>query len=640
MADGMTGFEAVRSIVRYLFLYGDSSAKDMANSDMVDSKLTAFKGKLNDIEASLGSRFYERTTIPNRKQDKVGYRLIYDELLCSPDFLTSLFDHHVIDVNDIITYFTFLQLFYDECPKDEDFFHYITNEDFKYFTVEEMLDFFSPKGLNEGSFRGASITADIATIGSKSMNSPYAPSYKDDKLTHYKKSFKSDRLSNIKNKDLINFTYSRGVNALAALSESGDIDIFDFTKLFDDSDSDSPQSRQAVNLAKANAYLTDILGNSNQLLKLSRRCLWPLEENGIIQALDHIRSDTEVDNTAKPKYSKRNPDNSIEYRFRNDIFRYLSKSEAGLKKLLSMVHFFYNNSALSLPGFQLENTLKKYLVYRGYADYDCFSNFDYGVPFSFHGNSVHTIIDNDIMWTLLSARDSLMPVTFTYRPGNTSKRSTTVFPMMIMCEKVYGRQYLFAYVYHERNYQAFRLDWISDVRNADSQQCPLRFLMKTMSAVMSDPSVEGITIDRGRLADIAPDTITLKKIKDGLPGVEKETLSALIERTYKHAVRYAWNINLSQKPKPQQILIHFRFPCPELKNIYRTKVIRTGRHGTITDINDLCFDFNVELYDSSEIIPWIRSFGAYVYVDRNVNTQLHDKIKNQVKEAMQAYESI
>lgn len=62
--------------------------------------------------------------------------------------------------------------------------------------------------------------------------------------------------------------------------------------------------------------------------------------------------------------------------------------------------------------------------------------------------------------------------------------------------------------------------------------------------------------------------------------------------------------------------------------------------GTITKLENGQIDFTVEVQDECELIPWIRSFGAYAVVDSETNPFLAQKLKFDWKEALKQYETI
>ena len=108
-------------------------------------------------------------------------------------------------------------------------------------------------------------------------------------------------------------------------------------------------------------------------------------------------------------------------------------------------------------------------------------------------------------------------------------------------------------------------------------------------------------------------------------------------QTYKEQTKNIWNVALNDTTSI--VTIHFSFPTENYKK-WSNYLISTKRHGTITKLENGQIDFTVEVQDECELIPWIRSFGAYAIVDSETNPFLAQKLKFDWKEALKQYETI
>ena len=116
-----------------------------------------------------------------------------------------------------------------------------------------------------------------------------------------------------------------------------------------------------------------------------------------------------------------------------------------------------------------------------------------------------------------------------------------------------------------------------------------------------------------------------------------DILDSLYTQTYKEQTKNIWNVALNDTTSI--VTIHFSFPTENYKK-WSNYLISTKRHGTITKLENGQIDFTVEVQDECELIPWIRSFGAYAVVDSETNPFLAQKLKFDWKEALKQYETI
>lgn len=300
--------------------------------------------------------------------------------------------------------------------------------------------------------------------------------------------------------------------------------------------------------------------------------------------------------TKTSKEKVKNKDNEYFYRLSDDIFSICDEDPDTLNNLMDMIRFFYNQSDIAVPGWQLANTLHSYMYFKGLVE-----DFDYIEEpiFQFCDSNALSVIDNDVFWTLLDYIYTKQPITFEYSVGEV--KNPEVFPIKIVCERQYGRQYLFAYNYRDKKYYIYRLDRISKIDSLN----------------MSDNDKLNFKQDISTPSDI----------------------DEFLSESYKKAFKNAWNIDISNYEAPQSILIHFKDSKARIFHLLQT-IKNINREGEIQNETETSFDYLTIVPNTIEIIPWIRSFGSSATVDKEHNPDLYEKLKNNLTEMINRYEPI
>ena len=174
--------------------------------------------------------------------------------------------------------------------------------------------------------------------------------------------------------------------------------------------------------------------------------------------------------------------------------------------------------------------------------------------FSFKHHYILYALDSDIMCSLLTAIHESREATIKLF----SRRKKTVLEHSIVPLKIYistqdGRSYVLASEQPEGQYNMYRIDNIRSVsigKNAD---------------------------DIGALIE-------------GCAGFE----------------RYLWNTSNSKKGSTERLSMVLRIEQGDEHIIRRLK--REGRHGIVTDEGEGRWRYETEVYDPSEMLPWIRTF--------------------------------
>lgn len=176
--------------------------------------------------------------------------------------------------------------------------------------------------------------------------------------------------------------------------------------------------------------------------------------------------------------------------------------------------------------------------------------------FSFrHLFTSHTL-DDEILLKLLDAIQEKRMVQFeTCSSRSPNQFRQTTLPLKVAINVKHGRRYLLAYNRRRKSFVSFRLDYIKNV-----------------------------------------------KALEGSPDFEKR-LDELQSR-----LAYTWGVFLGQQ-KQRLEQLEMILSIDEITEDYvLTRLKREGKHGTVEKLADNTFAFRIEVTDTQEIVPWLRTF--------------------------------
>lgn len=179
-------------------------------------------------------------------------------------------------------------------------------------------------------------------------------------------------------------------------------------------------------------------------------------------------------------------------------------------------------------------------------------------PFTFKHHYITATLDAEMLALALKAMQEKRVITLTYRAKKrTEGGKLRVAPLKIYESAQDGRQYLIGYDFSTDAYRVMRLDKISGVKI--EEQTP-RF--DELKAEFNEISKKcwGVTINRGRYKQNKTETVS-----------------------------FTVRVN-----RGEEYIID--------------RLNREKRCGTVTKIDDNTYRFFAEVYDASEMIPWIRTF--------------------------------
>lgn len=253
------------------------------------------------------------------------------------------------------------------------------------------------------------------------------------------------------------------------------------------------------------------------------------------------------------------------YQLRNDWISELTADE--LLDLYDFVDIMANTQLPSVQGYLLRDSLKKQLLRDGFRDdHDGLE----AALYKYHFYS--RILDEAHLFSLLQAIEERRRVSFLYftpkRETSYASRNTnplyerdnmgkqvSLLPLKIVYDHQYGRWYLLGFS-RGLNVQKFRMEGITQLA----------------------------------VADVVPKDEYSEKLE-------------LLERRVKHS----WLIDTGRK-----VLIRLKFynPGPSIPNFVKDRVRHQGQWGTITEEQEEAFIYEIKVNGTTEIKPWIRSFGS------------------------------
>lgn len=270
--------------------------------------------------------------------------------------------------------------------------------------------------------------------------------------------------------------------------------------------------------------------------------------------------------------------NSFSYQTPPDFFAVFDKTE-----LISLYHalFFYAATALiSSPGYYLQNTLKKYLWHK----------FQYVVDtdlkiFSFKHLNLSRILDDAIVAELLQniIKKTAVKLTIT---SNGSSENLVCYPLKLVTEYLYSRQYLLYFLISSQEIAVVRIDDIEEVRSTTSE----------------------------------------------IPFPSEQLLANWFAKS--------WCSSFDNNKK-QLITVEIDFYFSEISQVHiLNRLKKEQKWGVLQRLANDHYLFSIDVLDPNELIPWIRSFANFAKVRPAPQHQLFEKIAQDWQEAFNNYVNI
>ena len=208
-------------------------------------------------------------------------------------------------------------------------------------------------------------------------------------------------------------------------------------------------------------------------------------------------------------------------------------------------------------------------------------------PFTFKHHYITGAIDSGVMAALFSAmREGRAVSVDNLNHKREEPRRTTVVPLRIFISAQNGRQHLLAYQYGAKNIVSFRIDYLSRVK----------------------------------LLEVEPRFAELRESLDGM----QEKMWGVNTKRGKFGNDYLEQVSFVIKIKPGEDYIVNRLS-------------RERRIGRVEKIDNLTYRFSAEVYDSGEMVPWIRTFISKIEQLNFSNRTVENRFKEDVAKMYKMY---
>lgn len=248
-----------------------------------------------------------------------------------------------------------------------------------------------------------------------------------------------------------------------------------------------------------------------------------------------------------------------------------------LLDVCTYLEFMKNVSPIEMPYSFLYQKLRLYL--------QCERSIE--IPnieiFHFKHNHLFNALDNDVLLEILKIKKKGHTLKLEFYDG---KPSAVFFPGEIIHDRVYGRQYLYCYELESGRNTVIRLDRISNV-------------------IDNGELAKSIVVDVDKITNYSDDCWCTSGVDDELT----------------------------------EIVIEFTFDEKNEAFILR-RIKDEGHGGNIIKIDENKYEYRLQIKDTNEMIPWIRSFGERAKVISSGEKQTEKIISEDWKKALRKYESL
>ena len=207
--------------------------------------------------------------------------------------------------------------------------------------------------------------------------------------------------------------------------------------------------------------------------------------------------------------------------------------------------------------------------------------------FTFKHHYITGAIDSGVLATLFAAMREKRAVTL----SNLSRkrdlpRRCRVVPLRILISAQNGRQHLFAYLPDFNSFNAYRVDYLSNV-----------------------------------------------KLEEPTPRFDE--LRAELDRMQRHM----WGVSVKRNKWGNDRLEHVEFTVrvEEGEDYIVRRLYRERRVGTVEQLDESTYRFSADVYDAGEMIPWIRTFICRIVQMNFSNRTLENQFKRDLEAMYRLY---
>lgn len=205
--------------------------------------------------------------------------------------------------------------------------------------------------------------------------------------------------------------------------------------------------------------------------------------------------------------------------------------------------------------------------------------------FIFKHHYISSAIDSEIICQLfLAIREKRSIFLETSKPQGKHSVRSHVIPIRIMISVQNGRQYLMAYISQFKRITSFRIDRIVSVKLAEKTE---RF----------------------------------DELREKLNGMQK----------------HMWGVSTQSRSYRRMEHVEFTVHYYNDEQHIHHRLEREKRCGTVEKLDNNTSKFSADVYDASEMIPWIRTFICRITEVHFSNEKLEEQFKNDIEKMYQIY---
>ncbi len=199
--------------------------------------------------------------------------------------------------------------------------------------------------------------------------------------------------------------------------------------------------------------------------------------------------------------------------------------------------------------------------------------------FAFKHHYITSAVDSEVLCSVLMAMREKRNITFeTVNRYKHRIAENHVVPLRVMVSVQSGRQYLMAYAPKFKRITSFRIDNIVSIKISDVSEC----------------------FDELRA-----------KLDEMLP--------------------HMWGVSTQGRSGERMEHVEFTVRYTENEQHIPQRLEREKRCGTVEHLDDNSSKFTADVYDASELVPWIRTFLCRITDIRFSNQELEEQFRNDIK---------
>lgn len=204
--------------------------------------------------------------------------------------------------------------------------------------------------------------------------------------------------------------------------------------------------------------------------------------------------------------------------------------------------------------------------------------------FRFKHHYIIHAIDSEIIYQLLLAMNQKRNIQISSQnPISRKKHLFHVLPLKIYISSQTGRTHLLAYSFHMKTIKSYRIDYMNQI-------------------ILQD----------------------------------QNTLFDDYRQQLHHYEKHIWSIQCH--PKKQLEHVEFIIYVSKHEDYIYHRLLREKRHGTVTNIDENHYRFEIDVYDTLEMVPWIRTFICRITQLHFSNRTIENQIKDDIMKMYQMYQ--